>query len=177
MGDGNGPREILRKRLTIYEPVWMDVAPWTNMFLKKNYWRVAALYEWEDVLQEARYTFVRTCNKYCTKYPRVTKKSHFVSLYIRLFTNWFHTLSRQRFEGRAWANTTTISQMIPAGSDATEQGIFESLGHTVPAEVDLVLQLRESKYRVREFLSDLARSNGRVASMSILKDVPTELKG
>lgn len=62
---------------------------WTMKFIKANFWRFAAHYEFEDLVQEAWIKFLYVKEKY----PRVVEPEHFMSLYKTSLRNHFHDLA------------------------------------------------------------------------------------
>lgn len=76
--------------------------PWTPMFsevegaavnlCRRNLWRVSPLYDFEDLMQEARLKFLQLQ----IKYPRVVEAPHFMSLFYISFVNHLHRLASQR---------------------------------------------------------------------------------
>jgi hypothetical protein len=80
-----------------YEPIYHGVLEgFTYNFLKKMFWRVKGIYEFEDLIQDAYEIFLRCRNKYCMpeSNPRVTEPKHFMSLYQTSLRNHIFNLSR-----------------------------------------------------------------------------------
>ena len=80
-----------------WSPQWgPDYIKWTSKFLKKNKWRVDAIHEFSDLMQDSFLVFVRICQTY----PRVTDPKHFFSLYKRAMINKMHDRSCARTRHR-----------------------------------------------------------------------------
>lgn len=60
-------------------------------FLRRNYWRVAASHERDDVLQESYEVFLRCAERY----GLMDTPKHFMALYKTAWTNHFHDLARK----------------------------------------------------------------------------------
>lgn len=79
------------RRLPAYSPDFSDVAGWAINYIKRNYWRVVGIHEFEDLVQEARFQFWRLC----VKYPHVRHKPHMVRLFQRTFAGRLHDLASE----------------------------------------------------------------------------------
>lgn len=82
---------MVRKEIS-FVPKWEGpISGWTVNHIRKNYWRFANSYEFEDLLQEARIKFI-VCKR---KYPEVVSPKHFMALYKSAVTRQFHTLAEK----------------------------------------------------------------------------------
>lgn len=73
-------------------PTFGEVEGAAANLCRKNLWRVAPLYEFDDLMQEARLKFLYVQ----LKYPRVIDPPHFMVLFLRSFTNHLHRLAAAR---------------------------------------------------------------------------------
>lgn len=111
--------------------------------LKKDFWRVQRVMEWEDVLQEAYLCYMRTCGNY----PDVADAPHFMALFKRL---WFTTFTDLANACSRSAHVLTAGQLYEDDEElpATEAvGSLDNDGALVlaieqaPSEVLAVLNL------------------------------------
>lgn len=65
---------------------------WTINHIKQNLFRTAPYYDFEDLMAEARYVFVK-CRR---AYPNVRTPAHFATLYRTAFTNQVHKIAAKR---------------------------------------------------------------------------------
>lgn len=88
MVDGDGNR---RNGEITYRPKWEGpFEAWSRKFVAANLWRVSALVEYEDAVQECAVVFSRCCKYYI---GTVDNPAWFMALYIRSVNNTFHMLA------------------------------------------------------------------------------------
>lgn len=128
---------------------------WIYKQAAKNYWRVAAWYELEDLVQDGCMHYIRILRKYSD----VKDKPHIMSLFQRTFINHIHDLSKRR----TLQTEQTFSSM--AVDDATENSILDRLGFSESlSEVAAVLW--DAPKPVLDALSVLMSDRGRRALQS-----------
>jgi hypothetical protein len=113
-------------------------------FLKRNFWRVAASMEYEDVLQEARLLFLELKQRY----PQVDTPQWFMTLFKRSFSNHFHDLSKTDTDVRSGTSISNSSaedsseiSLETLMGDPENAGYMTTLIGQAPEEVRSVLNL------------------------------------
>lgn len=111
--------------------------------LKKDFWRVQRIMEWEDVMQEAYVCYMRTCGNY----PDVVDAPHFMALFKRL---WFTTFTNLTITATKSAHVVAHHQLITDDEDVPAADMAGSLDNDgrlaimlqqAPAEVLSVINL------------------------------------
>ena len=118
-----GQRSILkpefqkRRRAELNRPVfeWGGVfEKWARGFVKRNFWRVSALFlSEEDALQECAIVFVRCRNKYAGK---LDEPKHMMALYQMALTRAWHTFATKDPHFR-WAENSSALPPSMAHND------------------------------------------------------------
>jgi hypothetical protein len=76
-----------------YQPLWQGpFEAWSRQFVAKNHWRVAALCEFDDAVQECAVVFARCAKLY---YGKVDNAAWFMALYKAAVVNYFNTLAKK----------------------------------------------------------------------------------
>lgn len=68
---------------------------WLYLTAKKNYWRVAAWYEFEDLIHDGIMHYYRIVDRYETRPGRVRSTRHIMSLFKITYVNHLHDLSKK----------------------------------------------------------------------------------
>lgn len=114
---------------------------WTVNYLKREFWRVEAIMEWQDVLQEAYIVFMRCA----AKYPHMDTPQHFMALYKRAWTNEFNDLSSEATKLRALVpdvrEVDSEETPMEAAGELENEGYLRILVSQAPDEVRSVLCL------------------------------------
>lgn len=128
------------ERKALWEPAWKGpIEGWTVNFTAKNLWRVAPLYEFEDLIQDAYTVFLR-----CVRaYPEVFEPAHFMSLYQRSVMRHVIDLSNCRSAER---------QVRPPKGELREE-LRERIAQPSKdlQEVDLNLLLEDAPKALQDF--------------------------
>lgn len=123
-----------RKRLP-WEPEWEGpIKGWTINFIKRNYWRVASHYEFEDLLQEAYIKYLQICNAY----PNVMQPAHFMRLYQVALRNHMHDLANAVTREVTELVDPEVLGQVPAANG--HYGFINTLVRQAPEEVKLFLE-------------------------------------
>ena len=134
----------LRKRLLSYSPVWgSNYDGYITNFLAVNFWRVAALMEYQDAVQEAQLVFVKLVNTY----GNVDKPQHFMALFKTSWVNRFNDLSKKATRHRRIAYGDIYESALEEQAQIYERGVDYNDGmlsvmmQQAPAEIKSVLRL------------------------------------
>lgn len=112
-------------------------------FLKKNFWRVAATHDREDIMQEAHLVFLRVASRY----PMVETPQHFMALFKRTWANEFNdlsdraTLARQLVSEHLFEEGEEETWQRDAVGDLDNDGALAVMVRQAPREVVMVLNL------------------------------------
>lgn len=146
--------DLARRRERIaWSPQWgPEYIKWTTGFLRANKWRVDAIHDLSDLMQDAWLIF----HKICKTYPRVTDPKYFFSLYKRAMINKMHDRSCARTRHRK------VEVVLPEDiadffigriGEAGNAGYVSALLHELPEEIQAVIQhmttIQEKPRRVR----------------------------
>jgi hypothetical protein len=118
----------------------------------RNYWRVAAWMELDDLIQDGYLHYQRLVNKY----PDVTDKPHIMQLFKRTFTNHVHDLSKKRMR----TPEQTFSATPHENSD--NDGILDKAG-SEPELATFRAFLSQAPKPVRDVIALLTKEAGRLA--------------
>jgi len=118
-------------------------------FLQKNYWRVKNYFDYEDAVQEARYTFTLLLRRMERNNSLIENAKHLMSLFKSAWTRHFHTLSNRDTKRIDFAisNYTTedhddwILDSINLDASSHNLGYLEVVIDQAPKEVRQVLNL------------------------------------
>ncbi len=80
-----------RKRLKFIPRFTGAIEGWATNYINKNYWRIEAQHDFDDLLQDAYLYFLICVNRY----PYVIEPAHFMALFKRCFINHINSLARQ----------------------------------------------------------------------------------
>lgn len=76
-----------------FEPQWEGaIEGWARKYARRNYWRVAKIMDFEDLMQDAYVKYLQCCQKY----PGVNTPQWFMRLFQTAFHNHIHTLSSKQ---------------------------------------------------------------------------------
>jgi DNA-directed RNA polymerase specialized sigma24 family protein len=115
------------------------------MYIRKHKWRVDSIYDTDDLLQEARLLFY----KLAEYYPRVIDPPHFMALYKRTLSNFFHDQSRLQQERCKTVSMDEASTAIHNRiGEMTNAGYALAMIESLPAELRSVLDFAATE-RVR----------------------------
>ena len=140
---------------------------WLFKTARKNYWRVSAWYDLDDLIQEGYVAYYIVLNKY----PRAVDPPHRMGLFRVIFLNRLHDLANARTH---MVQETCESDLIrPATSDTDE--FFESPLAQIPAEPSILEALSSLSYApqyVRDALKLFASEDGLRSLRAVYRKVP-----
>lgn len=112
---------------------------WATNHAKANFWRVKAIMEWDDLLQDAYYIFLK-CRE---RYTGLHEAKHFMSLYQRAYRNHVTDLSWKASEQKAEVPVKIMESGINAETigETDNEGYLAILLRQAPREVTMVLNL------------------------------------
>ncbi len=114
---------------------------WLQARARKEYWRVAAWHDVDDLIQDGVFFYYRVVRHY----PHVTERRHLMGLFQRAFINHIHNLSKHRTRmveeivdvPEGYDPLYALEQLHEDGADVP----FEHLLHEAPPEARMVLEL------------------------------------
>lgn len=110
---------------------------WLHSYARKNYWRVAAWMDYEDLVQDGYFAWVEVCHRY----PEATKTpAHIMSLFKLCFADKITDLSRSR-----------TKQQDDARSDIVE--IYDGDAVTLPDPSNFNLLITRAPKVVRDTIA------------------------
>lgn len=116
---------------------------WVVRTAQKNYWRVAAWYDLEDLIQDGLLAYAICRNRYR---DRVENKHHFMALVQRVYLNHITDLANARTVGEE----ISISQIAVVGK---ELEALEYLAGGVAGDAELETLLARAPAEVRAYLN------------------------
>jgi hypothetical protein len=162
------------------KPTWDgSIVGWTNKHIGQNQWRVNRTHEQEDLLQDAYFVFHKCIERYVTKYeeynnPPAKSDAHFMSLYMRAWTNKFTDMTR--YERKVRKNITFSGYGITGSEDdSVSSSILDyippsHLNNSTP--LDQIPGFQESS----SLTIKLKEASGEIRSvLSLMMDAPSEL--
>jgi hypothetical protein len=110
-------------------PKWTGVfEKWTRQWAHRNHWRVKALLDEDDLVQECAVMFSHCANRYR---DTVTNAAWFMSLYQRACANRLHTLSVSNTRYDTTAQDYEVGTLVMAeGATASDHYATLSIGIT-----------------------------------------------
>ena len=124
-----------------------SIEGYTKNFINANLWKVDKLYDYDDILQEAREQFLRTIQRMKANGDTIQNEKHMMSLYKTSFSRHFITLcnrtTKMSVEQNMSGFTTdddTLDFESLIGSDENT-GYLECLVDQAPKEVEQVFNL------------------------------------
>lgn len=69
---------------------------WLYKTARRNYWRIAAWYEFDDLIQDGCVCYANVVKKYQTDRNRVRRRQHIMHLFKVSFVNHMHDLAKRR---------------------------------------------------------------------------------
>lgn len=126
----------------MYKPAFKGpIEGWTVNYTKAQFWRVEAMMEWQDVMQEAYIVFMRVS----AKYPVMDTPQHFMALYKRAWVNHVTDLSNEATKLRALVGEDPAEPDLGAVSmaigDTDNDGVLGVKLRQAPDDVRKVLHL------------------------------------
>jgi hypothetical protein len=139
---------------------------WLYKTARKNYWRVAAYYELEDLVADGYLVYAECAQRYRDK---VTEKRHFMALFRTCYLNHITDLANRRARDfRAQGSELTPDQMWVSESAFEESEQFgDLLPPTLPdAEIAVLLSQAQGPLQlvIKLFYTD--------AGIELLREVP-----
>ena len=150
-----------RKQLSFVPEFKGKIEGYVVNYLKKNYWRVAAHHEYEDLLQEAYFKFLVVKDKY----PEVVNPPHFMALFKTAWNNHFINLSKTQtkditiIESQLMGEISLFELSDKKGRVNDHEGDVTILLKQAPEEIqllfaalddtDLVKLLRQKSQKIR----------------------------
>lgn len=124
-----------------------SIEGYTKNFIKANLWKVDKLYDYDDILQEAREQFLRTIQRMEANGDTIQNEKHMMSLYKTSFSRHFITLCNRTTKVSVEQNMSgfttdddTLDFESLIGSDENT-GYLECLVDQAPKEVEQVFNL------------------------------------
>lgn len=125
-----------------------SIEGYTKNFIKANIWKVDKLYDYDDILQEAREQFLRTIKRMNANGDTIQNEKHMMALYKTSFSRHFITLCNkatkvsveQNMSGFSMDSETALDFEALIGSDENG-GYLECLVDQAPKEVQQVFNL------------------------------------
>ena len=138
---------MLRKKVSFVPSFEGRIEGCVINFLKKNYWRVAGYYEFEDCIQEAYLKFMVVKDGY----PEVIDPPHFMALFKTAWKNRFTDMSNQRTADEAMreadlsgedktGNPITLTSLMDRNASTHHAGRLAVLKTSAPIEVKALLR-------------------------------------
>lgn len=125
----------------------------------RNYWRVARMYEPEDLIQDG-YMIYAKCRQHYQSSREVTERRHFMALFKTSFTNHIHDLAKKCYvasgpnptaeQYRGLGNEIAVSSIGPTENRA--QWLDSVFGSTVQ-DSELRIMLSQAKGPVKELIA------------------------
>jgi len=109
-----------------------SIEGWTYNFLKKNYWKISKIHEWEDAIQSAKLVFLETKHHYGKK---VDTPQWFMALYKKVLWSWL--VDEAKKSSGYIPPVEEVENSIPTKG----QGDLLVLIQQAPEEIKSVLQL------------------------------------
>jgi hypothetical protein len=136
---------------------------WLLSYAKKNYWRVAAWYDWDDLVQDGYLCFYK-CRRH---YPEVSDPKHMMALvkvtYVRHIINLAnqrtHTLDIPASDLMDADGDALWENLLSLGVEHEEASLYTLLAKA-PPEVRSVLRLFFTETGRRQFNRPVRRING-----------------
>lgn len=118
---------------------------WIINHAKKNFWRVASWYDFDDLVQDGFLCYC-LCN---ARYRHVKEQRHFMSLVKISFIRHIHNLSNQR--------TRAVDEPLMLGPDQAEDywGALEAMLPTEPEEATFVTLLNQLPEKFQKLIQIL----------------------
>ena len=124
-----------------FEPEWNeDLVGWVISFAVRNEWRVAPVYDVDDLISEAYLVFVKCDERYL-----VTEPAHFATLFRRMFVNRVHDIAWYQNED-CKAEVHHVEESLSFGGDA-EYKFLSELPDDIRRVVELLANPNHNEYR------------------------------
>ena len=124
-----------------------SIEGYTKNFIRSNLWKVDKLYDYDDILQEAREQFLRTIKRMEANGDTIKNEKHMMALYKTSFSRHFITLCNRTTKVSVEKNMSGFTADDDAldfesliGSDENN-GYLECLIDQAPKEVKQVFNL------------------------------------
>lgn len=121
------------------------VKPHVINFLKKNYWKVKDLMDWDDAIGEAQLQFVRTIDRLEKRGCVIENEKHLMSLFKTSWSRHFITLAnkatKERFVSTMQDGTAQELSILNMIGENDNTGLLEAQLAKAPTEVKQVLRL------------------------------------
>lgn len=129
------------------------ISGWAVNHIKKNYWRVGHLHDFEDLISDAYLKFLECKQRY---EGEVTEPKHFMALFKRAFSNHIHDLSVKHTEIRehifdGYSEDLVFEDILAVCIGDENPGFMMALIDKAPPEVKLFINLLDDD----EFLKKL----------------------
>lgn len=121
-----------------WTPVWDgSIEGWTKNFIREHIWRCDSIHTFDDLMQDARLTFLRVK----TTYPRVVEAKHFMSLYKTAMSNEMADKARARWKRDAEVPMDDDTRLVVERlvGEWSNDGYLKALINELPEELKLVL--------------------------------------
>ncbi len=126
-------------------PDFKTVEPFVHNFLKKNYWKVETLMDYEDAVSEAKLQFTRTILRLEKRNCAIENEKHLMSLFKTSWSNHFITLAnkatKERFVTTSYSDDTQQLLLDQLCDDLNNLGELEVLLDDAPSEIKQILHL------------------------------------
>lgn len=127
---------------------------WMVRYARKNFWRVAAWYDLDDLIQDGYMCWAHICRYYCNseRDAPVTEIKHLMSLFKRAFSNHVHQLANKRSAGN-WFSPFCGEMVV------TEECVdLEDPALVLPTSTDAdAISLAEAPPAVRKLIDEITQ--------------------
>lgn len=122
---------------------------WIKRYARKNYWRVAAWYDLDDLVQDG---FMKYC-VVAQRYAHIQEPRHLMSLFMRAFHNHIISLARSH------RKEPELCEASLCGARSNPY-FFENIAGTVPADGPLAIMIEKAPKEIREILKLFTTDEG-----------------
>jgi len=125
----------IRKRVKEVHFWNKEIELWTSAQIRRNLWRFDKIYEFEDVMQEARILFF----KIQKKYSHITEPAHFYTLFRTSLKRMIIDKARKRRRSIVYDPATSAEEIF-AGMTEYNSGHLALILEELPSELKIVLR-------------------------------------
>lgn len=104
----------------VWEPSWDEVQPAARNIARRSLWRLAPMYDMDDLMQEARIVFLRISRRY----PNIIEAPHFMAMFKLAWVNEINTLSNRRTRD-AMGHATRVEQTHEPQRDEDSRSVWD----------------------------------------------------
>lgn len=134
-----------------FEPQFSGpIEGYVTNFLRTNYWRVQHFMEWDDILQEAKFTFVVLQHRLEKNGSVIENERHFMELFKTAWTRHFTTLSLRDTKFRRCISATDFEY---EDEEFSEGDFIESAVGDLDNDGQLMCMIEEAPSEVKQVIS------------------------